>query len=387
MNTLVYKYKVYSQNRSHEKKLRRLFRTCTDIYNHCIALHKRHYAVFGICEGYKPLSRFRLQKHIAKMKKRCHPEWSVVNSQAVQEIAERIDNGYRRFFDHTAKHPPTFRSCRKYRSLTFKDTGWKLYGNDFIINSLSLRLRFHQSRPIPADAKIQRVTLKRDAVGDYWLSFILRTEETSPAQAMPMMGKTTGLDFGLKHFLTTAEGERIESPQVPFSNLSRLRRVSRNLSKKRKGSNNRKRAREELARLNRRISYLRSEHHWKTAIELVRSYDVVCIESLDLKSMKREYGRKVSDLGFGSFVNILASQCTKYGRKLIQIDKWEPTSKTCSHCGHKLDELPLKVRRWNCPECGASHDRDINAARNILRVGTSTLGRGNVSPVFAGCSR
>lgn len=120
---------------------------------------------------------------------------------------------------------------------------------------------------------------------------------------------------------------------------------------------------------------------------LVSEYDTVCLETLGMRNMQRMWGRKVSDLGFSDFAIILGRQCDKYGKRLVRVSQWEATSKTCSVCGHHENEMPLDIRNWTCPECGTHHDRDVNAARNILKVGTSTLGRGNVRPAVAGGSR
>ena len=372
MQVVAYKYKVYSQNRNHRKRLEDFLRTATWIYNHCIALHKRYYKLY-----HKTLPKAKLQSHIAKMKKRCYKKWEMVNSMAAQQITDRIYEGYQRFFDKDAKHPPTFKSWRKYRSVTFKSSGWTLNGNVLTINSLKLRLKFHMSRPI--DGKIQTVCVKRDAVGDWWLSFSIR-KESKPKQERPMTGKTAGFDFGLKHFLTGDDGQKIEYPQFLFHSLDELRRRSRKLSKKQKGSNSRRKAKLELARFHRRVGFLRSDFHWKLANSLVSEYDIICLETLNTKAMQQIWGRKISDLAFSEFVKILSVMSAKYGKTLVRINQWEATSKTCSHCGHKESEMPLDVRNWTCPECGIHHDRDVNAARNILRVGTSTLGSGSVRP-------
>ena len=370
MTTVAYKYKVYSQNRNHQKRICGLLRTAAWIYNHCIALLKRYYRLYR-----KSLPKSKLQSHIAKMKSRCYVQWEQLNSMAAQQITDRIYEGYKRFFDRQAKRPPTFRNWRKYRSVTYKSSGWTLNGNVFTINKLKLRLKYHLSRPI--EGKIQTVCLIRDAVGDWWLSFSVEKEE-SKMPKKPMSGKTAGFDFGLKHFLTGADGQKIDSPLCLTHAIGQLKHKSRNLSRKVKGSRSRVRARRDLARLHRRISCLRSDFHWKLALRLVEEYDVICLETLHMNAMKRLWGRKVSDLGFAEFVNILSCQCTKHGKKLVRISQWEATSKTCSACGYKEESMPLKIREWTCPSCGKTHDRDINAAQNILRVGTSTLGRGNV---------
>lgn len=372
MQVVAYKYKVYSQNRNHQKRLEEFLRTAAWIYNHCIALHKRYYKLY-----HKTLPKAKLQSHIAKMKNRCYKQWELVNSMAAQQITDRIYEGYQRFFDKDAKHPPTFKNWRKYKSVTFKSSGWTLNGNVLTINKLKLRLKFHLSRPI--DGKIQTVCVKLDAVGDWWLSFSIRKESKSKEEK-PMTGKTAGFDFGLKHFLTGNDGRKIESPQYLFHSLDELRKRSRKLSKKQKGSNGRKKAKLELARFHRRISNLRTDFHWKLANQLVTEYDTICLETLNTKAMQKMWGRKINDLAFADFVKILSVMAAKYGKKLVKINQWEATSKTCSVCGHREEEMPLNIRKWTCPTCGTHHDRDVNAAQNILRVGISTLGRGSVSP-------
>lgn len=374
MQTLTYKYKVYKQNCNHEKRLQEWFRTAAWIYNHAIALHKRYY-----CMYHKSLSMYRLQSHLLKLRKSSYSQWKIIGSQSVQQICERINNGYKNFFNRTAKHLPTFKNWRKYRSVTFKQAGYTINGNTLTINALKLRLKFHLSRLV--DGRIQTLSVKRDAVGDYWIIMSVRRNEES-STSKPMTGKIAGFDFGMKHFLTQDNGTRIESPLTLFNHLDELRRKSRNLSKKKKGSNGRDKARLSLARLHRKISNIREDFQWKTAIRIVSDYDVVCLETLNMKAMQKVWGRKINDLSFTSFVSKLSWLCDKYGKKIVQIDRWEASSKTCSSCGYKAEKMPLNIRKWTCPQCGREHDRDINAAKNILRVGTSTLGRGGVSPAM-----
>lgn len=374
MQTLTYKYKVYKQNRNHERRLQVWLRTAAWIYNHAIALHKRYYSLYR-----KSLSMYRLQSHMLKLRKSVYMEWNIIGSQAVQQICERINNGYRSFFNRTAKHPPTFRNWRKYRSVTFKQAGYSLNGNVLTINALKLRLKLHLSRPI--DGKVQTLSVKRDAVGDYWVIITVR-RNGEPSAKKSMTGRTAGFDFGMKHFLTQDNGAKVESPLALFNHLDALRKGSRRLSRKEKGSNGRRKARLALARLHRKIANIRGDFQWTLANRIVSDYDVICMETLDVKAMQKMWGRKINDLSFSSFVSKLSWLSVKYGKKLVQIDQWEATSKVCSSCGYKVNEMPLDIRKWSCPHCGTVHDRDVNAAKNILRVGTSTPGGDSVSPAM-----
>jgi putative transposase len=373
---VTYKYKIYTQNRNHEKRLSEYLRTAAWVYNHCIALHKRYYSLY-----HKSLGEYDLKKHLTKLKKRNGYEaWKILSSQSIQQIPEKITEGYKKFFKKQAKRPPTFRSWRKYKSVTFKNTGWTLNGNVLTINAIKLRLKFHKSREL--NGKIKTITLKQDACGDWWLCFSLEVEKQ--IRIKPKTGKSAGFDFGLKTFLVSSDEQKINSPMVLLNSLDKLRRDSRNLSRKQKGSNSRKKARLQIARLHREISNRRDDFHWKLANTLVSRNDVLCFEDLNMKAMQQMWGRKISDLGFAAFMSKVEYLAAKHDKKVVKISRWEPSSKTCSKCGHKEEEMPLNIRKWTCPDCGSRHDRDVNAAKNILMVGTSTMEGGAVRPALAG---
>lgn len=363
METKAYKYKIYQLNDNKTKRLAELLRTAAWVYNHSLAVLRTYYRIYG-----KSLSQGRLQAHIAKMKHRCYPKWNDLNAQCAQQIIDRIYEGYKSFFKKEAKHPPQFKNWRRYSSITYKQDGYSINGNVLTLNKQKLRLKFHLSRPI--EGKIQTVCVSRDAVGDWWVSFTVRKEEQQPT--MTQTGKAVGVDFGLTHYLTLSDGTKIDSPQYLKAMLDELRKRQRNLSRKEKGSNGRKKAKLDVARLHRRISNLRRNFHWDLANRLASEYDTICLETLDIKGMQQRWGRKVSDMAFSDFTSILATVCKKQGKNLVKIDMWEATSKTCSVCGHKVEDLSLDIRKWMCPECGTRHNRDINAAKNILRIGLSS---------------
>lgn len=337
------------------------------IYNHCIALHKRYYKLF--C---KSLNIYALQKHITKLKKlKKYEYWNLVGSQSIQDITQRIDKAYKLFFrnhKHNIKSaPPSFKKVKKYKSFTLKQAGYKLLGGNRII-ILGQEYKFHKSRDI--DGTVKTLTVKRDPLGDIYIYFVCEQEGN---QVIARTGESVGFDFGLKKFLVSSDGLDIEAPMFFKQNAECIKSANRKLSRKKIGSNNRKRAKLELARLHKKVANQRKDYHFKLSRSICEQYAVICIEDLNIKAMQRIWGRKISDLGHSQFVNILKYQASKLGTSVVEIPRFYPSSKRCSCCGYVLDELQLSVRTWVCPACGIKHDRDRNAANNILKVGTSTL--------------
>jgi len=191
-------------------------------------------------------------------------------------------------------------------------------------------------------------------------------------------GRIAGFDFGFKTFLTCSDGSSIESPQFLKQSLNTIKKASKQHSKKLKGSSNRERARKNLVRKHEDICNARRDWFWKLAHDLTNKFDVLCFETLNLKGMQRLWGRKISDLAFGEFLQILEWIAKKKGKQVIFIDQWYPSSKTCSNCGHVLEKLDLSIREWRCPSCESVNGRDENAAKNICAVGASTAGLDDV---------
>ena len=374
---ITYNFKLYSAKKN--KHLNKKINLAGAIYNHLIALHRRYYRMFN-----KGISVTRIQLHITKLKKtKRYAFWNNLGSQAIQDIAQRIDRAYKLFFNNIKRgvrtSPPSFKKLRRYHSFTLKQAGYKiLEGNGIVI--MGRKYKYFKSREI--NGKVKVLTIKRDMLGDLWI-YIVTEEEVQPKEARS--GKSVGLDFGLKTFLTTSDGEKIESPMFMREASVKIKRQSRRLSKKKRGSKNRKKARLNLARTHRKIANQRKDFHFKLALDLTRRYVSVFVEDLNMKAMQRLWGRKISDLGHAQFLNILNWQMHKNGCQGTKINRFYPSSKTCSACSHILAELPLSVRAWTCPECGAIHDRDINAAINIQRVGASTLKGEDVRPDSSGC--
>lgn len=365
MKTL--KFKLYESHRN--KHLKRAINAAGVIYNHCIALHKRYYRMWG-----KHLNCARLQAHIAKLRKR-KAFWQQVGSQAVQDICQRIEKAYQLFFKHHKKgvRPPNFKKVRRYKSFTLKQAGYKFLGG----NRIKIGNRVYQywnSREI--EGTVKTLTIKRTPLGELFMVIVVDSVEESESKFET--GKIAGFDFGLKMFLTCSDGTKIESPQFLKQSLNAIKKASRNHAKKRKGSAHRERARLNLVRKHEDVVNRRSDWFWKLAHELANRFDVLCFETLNLKGMQRLWGRKISDLAFGEFLSILEWVATKKGKQVVFIDQWYPSSKTCSNCGHVLKELDLSIREWRCPSCQSVNGRDENAAINICAVGASTAKLGDV---------
>ncbi len=339
-----------------------------DVYNHCIAFHKRYYRLFG-----KFLSANRLKLHLTKLKQLAKfQHWNELGSQAIQDIVERIDRAYQLFF-RNLKHgiktaPPTFKSRHRYKSFTLKQAEWKWLGNGYI--RIGKRIyRYWDCRPIEGTSKT--CTIKRDSLGDFYIFVVIDALNIDPNPTMT--GKSAGFDFGLKTYLTASDGQDVESPLFFKRGIRTIKQANRQLSRRKRGSHNRYKARLNLARKHRKIANQRHDFHWKLAHQLTDEYDTLFFETLNLKGMKRLWGRKVSDLGFGAFVEILKSVASKKGKSVHFISQWLPSLKTRSECGGINDTLELGERVWQCPSCHAKLARDRNAAINIHRVGASTL--------------
>ena len=327
-------------------------------------------------DGLRYANYHAMSAHLTELKKTTHPHWKSLPSQAIQCELKRIHKAYERFFNKQGGRP-YIKPKHKFKSITFPgQAGWQIADNCITITFREwgelkrkwhfkrIPFTFHKHRDWKGD--IQQITIKRDTCGDYWLCIL--TDDTS-TEPMPITGESVGADFGMKDaYLTLSTGEKIQSPQFLKQSLKHLRMLNKNLSRKKKGSNNWWRAVRELAILYRKISRQRLDWHWKLATDLCRRFDTLAFETLNIDGMKRLWGRKVSDLAFYQFVALLKYKCIKHSRELRQVGQWTATTKPCSDCGFSNENLSLSDRQWTCPECGSHHDRDVNAAINILRL-------------------
>ena len=328
-------------------------------------------------DGLRYASYNAMWGHFKRLKDTTHPHWKMLPSQAVQQELMRIDKAYVRFFKKLGGRPH-IKPRHKFKSITYPGSaGWSLKNNRITLTfrKWNPKTRKWQFDKVPYTfhkhrqwhGTISRITIKRDSCGDYWLCITTTYTDFRP---LPTTGKSVGADFGMKDaYLTLSTGEKIQHPQPLKHSLNKLRSLNKSLSRKVKGSNSWWKCVRQIARLYRKISNQRTDFHWQLASKLCKKFDTIVLETLNLDGMKRLWGRKVSDLAFYEFVRILKYKCQKHKRLFTQVGQWTATTKPCSDCGFHNENLTLNDRQWICLECSTHHDRDINAAINILRVG------------------
>lgn len=350
-----FKYKLYKTKRT--KHIDDMLREAAFTWNKALAIQKRYYSLYG-----KYINRCHLQKWFDKRYKRHY-----LGSQVRQEIIERLDTAYNRFFKKLAQRPPKFKKAAEFVSIVYKQAGYKLYGNELILNR-KFRFKFSKSREY--EGNIKRVIVKRSRVNEYYV--VIVTDANPKTYRKTHNGASVGIDFGLKMYLTISDGSEYSNPLFLKQHLSEIRKKSRNLSKCKNDSNNRKKERIELAKLHEHLHNKREDYQFKLAHELCRKYDYIFIEDLCLTGITKMWGRKMNDLAHAAFINKLEYVASKYGVVVHKIDRWYASSKTCE-CGYVNKSLQLIDREWVCPECGSINHRDLNAAKNILRKGISEL--------------
>ena len=353
---LNYKYRLYVNK--HTKELSQLVTTSIYVWNHVIALYRRHYKLYGI----NP-SCSAMQKHIAKLTKR-NQYWNLMGSQSLQEICQRVEQVYKEFFKKKGRGRPNFHKTSGCGSFIFKgNVGYHLNGNEITVNKLGYTYKFKLTRTY---GMVKNIHIKRDNMGYLWLVI---TTDVQPKQYDRLGNASIGVDFGLKHFLTTSNGITIDSPETYKKALKQLAKLNRNLSHKVNGSNSRKKTKKQLSKLHIAIANQRADFQWKLAHELCKHNLIIAIEDLNMKSMQKMWGRKVGDLGFSEFVLKLEYIAAKYGTMVIKIGRFEASSQVCHCCGYRnTGTKNLSLREWVCPICGTHHDRDVNAAINILNI-------------------
>ena len=290
-----------------------------------------------------------------------------VSSVPLQQALRHLQGAFTSFFDKRAKYP-RFKSRKKSRqSAEYTKSGFTWRNGTLTLAKMTEPLDIVWSRPLPEGAEPSTVTVSRDAADRWFVSILV---DTSVEQHAPT-GTAVGVDAGITSLATLSTGEKITNPQHEKQDRKRLAKAQRELARKDKGSNNRDKARRKVARVHARITDRRRDHLHKVTTRLVRENQTVVIEDLNVRGMlsNGKLARAISDASWSELRTMLEYKAAWYGREVIAVDQWFPSSKTCSACGRLAQSMPLNIREWTCDGCHARHDRDVNAARNILAAG------------------
>ncbi len=316
-------------------------------------------------EEKKTVSAINQHKELNQLKKTDFPWMYEVSKCAPQEALRDLDKAFKNFFQGLKQgHKVGFpRFKKKGVHDSFRLTGTlKANGKSVQLPRLG-KIRTKEATSI--NGRILSATVSREA--DRWyVSFTCEVEISEPE---PIEGDAVGIDVGLTHFAILSDGTKIEAPKPLGKYLKRLKRLSKKHSRKKKGSNNRKKSAMALARLHRHIRNIRQDFLHKLSTDLAKTKSEIVIEDLNVKGMIQNHklARHISDVGWSEFRRMLEYKTRWYGSKLTLAPRFFASSKTCSNCGYPMKEMPLSVRKWECPQCGTEHDRDINAAKNLLK--------------------
>lgn len=317
---------------------------------------------------------------LTELKKTQEYAWlNEVSSVPVQQALRHLQTAFNNFFAKRAAYP-TFKRKDGPQSAEYTTSAFKWDGRALKLAKMDAPLAIRWSRTIPKAAKVTTVTVSKDAAGRYFVS-LLCDDTVSPK---PEVTGKVGIDLGLTHFAILSTGEKVAAPNTFRRYEKKLAKLQRRLAKKTKGSNRREKAKLKVARLHAKIADARRDFLHKLSTRLINENQVIAIESLSVSNMQKNrcLSKSISDASWSEFVRQLEYKARWYGRELIGIDRWYPSSKRCSDCGYTMPKMPLSVREWVCPECGSIHDRDINAARNVLAAGLAVSAHGEaVSPV------
>ncbi len=354
--------------------LARTFGCVRYVYNHMLGLRSDAWEQRQERIGYHQTSAA-----LTALKKTPGLQWlGEVSSVPLQQSLRHLQTAFANFFAKRAKYP-SFKSRHDRQAAEYTSSAFRWDGKALKLAKMDEALPIRFSRTVPAAARVTTVTVSRDAAGRYFVSMLC--DDT--VQPLPLARAQIGIDLGLTHFATLSSGEKIPAPNTLRRHAARLARLQRRLAKKQKGSSNRAKARRKVARAHAAIADARRDFLHKLSTRLIHENQVVAVETLAVRNMlrNRNLAKSIADAGWGEFLRQLQYKARWYGRTLVTVDRWFPSSKRCSDCGHIAAVMPLAVRAWTCASCGSDHDRDLNAARNVLAAGLAASAHGEaVSP-------
>ena len=385
-----YRCRAYPDG-AQQQVLARTFGCVRVVWNRTLATRHARYHTES-----KPTSYAQTDAALTAMKKTPGLEWlNEVSSVPLQQTLRHQHKAFQAFFAKRARRP-RFKSRHGRQSATYTRSAFSMRGGVLRLARTSAPLAFVWSWPDidPATLDPTTVTVSKDPCGRWHVSFAI---EVADPEQLPATGAVAGVDLGIKAFAVTSDGEKIPNPRKLARRACALARYQRRLARCQKGSANRRKAKAKVARAHRKVRASRTDSLHRASTRLVRDHDAIVIEDLAVANLTRRpkprpdpdrpgaylpngarakagLNKSILDVGWGEFRRQLEYKAARAGRRLIVIGRWYPSSKTCSSCGYLLAELSLKTRHWSCPSCRTRHDRDINAAKNILAAGLAVAG-------------
>jgi putative transposase len=363
-----FRFRLYP-NKEQETLLRKTLGSARFVWNYFLDLRQKSWK-----QENKSFSYYDTAKILTQLKK--EPEYSWLSEVSIIPLRYSIyelDGTYKKFFKGNCGYP-NFKKKSGTNSIGLDTSAFSIKNGKFFIakNKQPLDIRFH--RQLPQNQEIKYIHITLEPSGKWYVSFNLEVS----IEPLPKSQNQIGIDLGITTFATTSNGDKIKSPDLK-KEYQKLKKLQRKLSKKQKGSNNRYKARLKVAKQHERIKFIRLNFHHQVSRKLVNENQVIVLEDLKVSNMvkNRKLSRAISEQGWYQFKSFIQYKCDWYSRELIIINQWYPSSKTCSSCGSIQTKMPLNVREWTCPDCGSHHDRDVNAAKNILAVGTTVSACGD----------
>ena len=307
-----------------------------------------------------------------------NPEYSWLNEVSAASLQQK-----RRDFDETKHQYFNKQRKKKLGRPKFKCKGvkesYRLPNQKFHLDQDIAKIRLEKigdisiilDRIIPSDAIFKSVTISKDSIVHYYATILVQIN----IDLKPLTGRQVGIDLGLKHLLILSDGQVINNPKFFHKNQVELKKAQQHLSRKQKDSNRRRIQKFKVAKIHKTIKNQRTNFLHKVSTSLINNYDIIALEDLNVAGMtkNRKLAKAIQDSSWSSLVSMLEYKAAWYGKTIVKVERFYPSSKTCSYCGFKLDILPLSIREWTCPKCDSIHHRDLNAARNILQQGKSLL--------------
>ncbi len=361
-----YRYRFYPTTEQ-ESLLRRTMGCARLVYNKALAARTEAWYSLQERVGYSQTSSM-----LTSWKQEENLEFlNEVSCVPLQQGLRHLQTAFTNFFAGRAKYP-NFKKKRNGGSAEFTKSAFRWRDGQVFLAKCNDALPIRWSRKIPEGCTPSTITVKLTAAGKWFVSLLVDDNTIdNTIKPLPKTDKQIGLDMGVTSLITTSDGDKIANPKHFKRLRKKLKRVQKALSRKQKGSNNRHKARVEVATVHAQITDARKDFLHKLTTRLVRENQTIVVEDLAIKNMVKNHklALAISDASWGELIRQLAYKCKWYGRELIKIDRWFPSSKRCGNCGHIVDSMPLNIREWECPKCGMNLDRDINAANNILAAG------------------